>query len=161
MPRPRVLIAATAVATAVLLAAVVVAARSEPSSRFELEPTLAAQLAGKRGETGVDLTVVPFRWSRVYFFPPYTSAEEIERRLGRRWDEADRAAPLTDWQQSIVFTAGGDVVAWSDVSPEVVSFSCVARPTGYARSQRFVARIGRAGADNVLHRRTDSRLPCD
>src|SRR5208282_4528735 len=30
--------------------------------------------------------VAPFSWERVYFFPPYSSHEHIERSLGFHWD---------------------------------------------------------------------------
>ena len=43
----------------------------------------------KKGtDTTVDFaTIAPFAWDRVFIFGPYTSSQEVDRRLGFHWSE--------------------------------------------------------------------------
>ena len=84
-----------------------------------------------------DLT--PFSWDRMFVFTPYTSQEEIERRLGFRWPDIHRTRIwMDDAVVLVVFVRGDSVVAWHD-EPRSLDLNGITRPEPYPPdSARFV-----------------------
>jgi hypothetical protein len=81
-------------------------------------------------------------WDRVYFFPPYSPASDIERTLGIQWpglggSEIERSDGVT----LIVFTRNGRVVRSFDHPRNQGDFSSLHRPAGFTKAEaRFTVR---------------------
>jgi len=100
------------------------------STRLDVEPIQVASNART-----VDL-VEQFddeTWDRLYVFPPYTTRDRVESRLGFGWPEFDdTTVEMSDSVCLLVFVGQGQVVGWYE-QPRNVDLSELDQPDGYSR----------------------------
>ncbi len=65
--------------------------------------------------------ITNFSWDKVYIFTPYTSREQINKKLGFTWSKAD-LIELSDSFNLIVFVKGKKVVQYVEFSREYGDF---------------------------------------
>ena len=118
------LVAASASCSTILpteseVATIIQEAMDEPKFLFTLEPTT-------------------FEWDRVFFFPPYSSAEVIQDRLGYAWTKAEHSRVTNlDSHTLIVLTKSGRVVHAFDYPRGRGDFSRLVDEAGYPRDAYF------------------------
>lgn len=83
----------------------------------------------------VDFTrVYPSEWDRVYFFPPYTSHEQIHQELGFHWaDVAQTSIDQNDGVNLVVFVHGERVIDWFE-HPRHLDLTELAVPGGFPKA---------------------------
>jgi hypothetical protein len=85
----------------------------------------------------LDLTEInDFRWDRLYFFPPYSTDEEIKAALGTAWPVMGHSrVHMLEGFTLVVFVLDGNVVRAHDHERTKGDFSELYRREGYARSE--------------------------
>lgn len=88
-------------------------------------------------------------WDRVLVFRPYTPPDELDRRLGFRWDSSRTGISELDSFSLVVFTKGNAVVRWFRLRSDVVKFdedsNAVLGEGVEARSADFAVKAGERG----------------
>jgi hypothetical protein len=76
-----------------------------------------------------------FSWDRLHVFPPYTTAEQVDRELGVSWASSHPTGiEARDDISLLVFMSGGQVVRFVTLRRGDGDFAAVHRPGGYARA---------------------------
>ncbi|MFA9432277.1 hypothetical protein [Egicoccus sp. AB-alg2] len=94
---------------------VLAACGSGPQERASLDDELAdAAEAAAAGDGRLDLhDATGFDWDQLGVFPPYTSADEVERQLGVQMPAAAERQMNADSDVFLAFVDDGELVAWS------------------------------------------------
>ena len=74
-----------------------------------------------------------FTWDRVFIFPPYTTASEVEKELGFSWSDSSRIASRDDIVM-LAFVDRGHVVRFVDQPRGAADFSACYHRGGFPRS---------------------------
>lgn len=158
MPKVRARVRILCVAAAALAVSAWLVARDAPARALRDEV-----LRGP-GAT-VDLArVAPFAWDRVFIFGPYTPNEEIQERLGFRWEGVDRTSIM--WSEDIhllVFVRDGEVAYWFEHPRKYGDFVVIGgdggcawlAPASYARDEATFEVVGGPGLSPRIAKRVN------
>jgi len=119
---------------------------------------LIGNLALSGDSSGVDMAkVAEFEWDRMYVFPAYTGAEDIEAATGLRYSADGFQNHVREGQDLIVFVSTGGLACYSEVWSEESSkarwaFSSSAYGSGGIPRQEARFRIDRSGRLSLLVR---------
>lgn len=114
---------------------------------------VAALLQQKDTVRSINLAeLAPFRWDRLYIFPPHTRAPEVEQSLGAPWSGAERSGiARVDTAALLVFMAGDEIVAATMHPREYGDFVPVAGTAARSREQALFRVERPAGGGWLMH----------
>ena len=124
------------------LCVVIAACSRDRQERAEIRAMVRSAVHQKVGNADpvyVDLGhLLPFEWEAVYFFPPYTTREEIYETLGFRWrGAAHTSIEERDFMTLLVFVKGRRVVHHIEHPRVEGDFSRLGGGQGYTPEEAY------------------------